>query len=303
MSAPQRSPGRLVSRRIPPVTGVPAAHPARRGGQSRVPNAAPAAALPVTPAEEAAEPVVHAAPHPAEAEEAAPGPVPDATRHPVELAGLLHELSARLLSADDMTQAMERLAAFTADALPEVLRCSVALIGEGEPLTVAASGPQGAALDDCQYAAGQGPGLEAARTRALVTARDLPSDDRWPEVAARARDAGVHAVAAIPLDVARSAVGSLSVYVGHPDGIGPDLLLTAMAIVNQSEILLGELDRRAALSQGATVDRAIGVIIAQRGCGVREAYDVLQETAQRLGMDRRAVAERLITAAARNADT
>ena len=71
-----------------------------------------------------------------------------------------------------------------------------------------------------------------------------------------------------------------------------------MAIVNQAEVLLGELGRREALSEGATVDRAVGVIIAQRGCGVREAYDVLRETAQRLGMDRRAVAERLIAAAA-----
>ncbi len=294
MSAPQRSPERLVSRRTPPVTGVPAAPPTRRGASSRVPNAAPATALPDTPPEDATA-----------AAEGAPatGPILGAGPHPVELAALLHELSARLLSADDMAAALEGLAGFAAEALPEAVRCSVALIAEGEPLTVVASGPGAGPLDDCQYAAGQGPGLEAARTRALVTAQNLPADDRWPEFAACARDAGVHAVAAIPLDVARSSVGALSVYVSRPDGIGPDLLLTAMAIVNQAEVLLGELDRRAALSQGATVDRAIGVIIAQRGCGVREAYDVLQETAQRLGMDRRSVAERLITAAARNAAT
>jgi hypothetical protein len=219
----------------------------------------------------------------------------------VELAGLLHELSARLLSAGDLTRALERLAAFTAGALPGVLRCSAALIADGEPLTRAASGPHAQALDDRQYAAGSGPGLEAARTRALVTTRDLTCDARWPDLAECARDAGVRAVAAIPLDVARSSVGALSIFAARPDGIGPDLLLTAMAIVNQAEILLGELDRRAALSEGATVDRAAGVIIAQRGCGVREAYDILQETAQRLGMDRRSVAERLIAAAARNA--
>jgi AmiR/NasT family two-component response regulator len=74
-----------------------------------------------------------------------------------------------------------------------------------------------------------------------------------------------------------------------------------MALVNQAAVLLGELRRRDAESTDATVDRAVGVIIAQRGCGVREAYDVLHETAQRLGLDRRAVAERLISVAARNA--
>jgi hypothetical protein len=47
-----------------------------------------------------------------------PGP------HPVEVAGLLHELSAELLSADDLPQAMDRLAAFVAAGVPSVMRCS-----------------------------------------------------------------------------------------------------------------------------------------------------------------------------------
>jgi AmiR/NasT family two-component response regulator len=71
-----------------------------------------------------------------------------------------------------------------------------------------------------------------------------------------------------------------------------------MAIVSQAELLLGEIRRRSALGGGATVDRAAGVIIAQRGCGVREAYDVLEDTANRLGLDQYAVANRLVAAAA-----
>jgi hypothetical protein len=221
--------------------------------------------------------------------------------HPVELAGLLHELSARLLSADDTVQALDRLAAFVAGAMPDVLRSSVVLIGENTPLTVAASGPAAQALDDLQYEIGQGPGLDAARTRAVVTAEDLTADARWPELTDCAQAEGVRSVAAIPLDLQRAAVGSLSLYVGRPDGIGPDLLLTAMAIVSQAEVLLGELRRRELHSEGASVDRAAGVIIAQRGCGVQEAYDVLQDTAHRLGIHRQTVAERLVAAAARNA--
>jgi hypothetical protein len=227
---------------------------------------------------------------------------PPAGPHPVELAGLLHELTARLLGADDVPHALDRLAAFAAGAITGTVRCSVALIGEGSPPVVAASGTAAKALDDAEYAGGDGPGLEAARTRALVTAPDLQSDPRWPRLAECARDEGVHGVVAIPMDVQRSSVGALSLFVATPGGIDPELLLSAMAIVNQAELLLGELGRREGLREGATVDRAAGVIIAQRGCGVQEAYTVLRETAQRLGLDRRAVAERLIAAAARNAD-
>jgi transcriptional regulator with GAF, ATPase, and Fis domain len=218
--------------------------------------------------------------------------------HPVELAGLLHELSVRLLAADDVPGAVDRLAAFVRRSVPGTVRCSVVLIGDGAPLIHAASGPEGQAFDDLQFATGEGPGLEAARTRALVTAQDLPSDARWPQLADCALEHGVHSVASIPLEVQRSSVGALSLFLGRTRAVDPDLLLTMMAIVGQAEVLLGEVQRRDGLSAGAAVDQAVGVIIAQRGCGVQEAYDVLRDTAQRLGMDRQSVAERLIAAAA-----
>ncbi|WP_433375998.1 ANTAR domain-containing protein [Actinoplanes sp. CA-142083] len=218
--------------------------------------------------------------------------------HAVELAGLLHELSVRLLGAESFASALERLAALAIGAVPGVVRCSVALIGEGGPLTCTAAGPSGEGVDELQYALSTGPGLHAARTRALVTVNDLTTDERWPELAEPARAEGVRAVVAVPLDVPRAEVGAVSLYLDGPGNLGPDLLLTAMALVNHAEVLLGELRRRDETSTDAAVDRAVGVIIAQRGCGVREAYDVLGETAQRLGLDRRAVADRLIAAAA-----
>ncbi|WP_433301685.1 GAF and ANTAR domain-containing protein [Actinoplanes sp. CA-030573] len=207
----------------------------------------------------------------------------------------------RLLGAESFASALERLASFAVGAVPGAVRCSIALIGEGGPLSCTAYGPSGEGVDELQYASGAGPGLDAARSRSLVTVEDLAADERWPELAEPARAEGVRSVVAVPLDVPRAEVGSLSLYLDRPGGLGPDLTLTAMALVNQAEVLLGELRRRDEASTGAAIDRAVGVIIAQRGCGVREAYDVLGETAQRLGLDRQAVADRLIAAAARNA--
>jgi GAF domain-containing protein len=219
--------------------------------------------------------------------------------HAVEIAGLLHELSARLLGADGFAQALERLAAFAAGAVPGAVRCSVTLIGEGGPAAIAGHGTAGHQVDEIQYATSTGPGLEAARTRALVTAQDLTTDPRWPALAQAARSSGVCSVVAVPIDVHRVSVGALSLYAEAPDGIEAPMLLTAMAVAGQAEVLLGELRRREALMEGAVVDRAAGVIIAQRNCGVQEAYAFLQDTAQRLGLDRRTVAERLIAAVAR----
>jgi GAF domain-containing protein len=220
--------------------------------------------------------------------------------HAVEIAGLLHELSARLLGADSLAQAVERLAAFGAGAVPSAVRCSVTLIGEGGPATTTGHGPAGQQLDEVQYAVSTGPGLDAARTRALVTSADLAEDPRWPSLAPAALQSGVRSVVAVPIDVQRVSVGALSLYVEAPDGITPAIMVTAMAMANQAEILLGEVRRRDALVEGAAVDRAVGVIIAQRNCGVQDAYAFLQDTAQRLGLDRRTLADRLIAAVARN---
>jgi hypothetical protein len=228
-------------------------------------------------------------------------PVVAVDPHAVELAGLLHELTVQLLSADRLSHALDRLAAFGASALPGVARCAVTLIGEGGPLVSAAAGSRGETFDQLAYDQSTGPGLEAARTRALVTAGDLTGDERWPHLAAAARADGLGAVVAVPLDVRRTSVGAISLYLNRTGTPDPELLVTAMAVAGQAEVLLAELYRREALTEGAEVDRAVGVIIAQRGCGVQEAYRVLQESAQRLGMDQRTVAVRLVTAAARNA--
>jgi hypothetical protein len=277
MSAPQRSTGRrLPSRRAIAATDVPP--PARLAVRGRV----------ATPP----GPKISVAP-------LAPPSEPATTPHPVEVAGLLHELSARLLGAEDVPEALERLAALGAQAIRGTMRCSVALIGEGGPPALAASGPQGRQFDDLQYESGNGPALEAARTRAVVTAHDLFTDTRWPHLNDCARAQGIRGVLAVPLDIQRSAVGSVSFLVARPSGIDPELLLTAMALVSQAEVLLGEFQRRQSQREGAVVDRAAGVIIAQRGCGVQEAYDILRDTSQRLGLSREEVADRLIAAAAR----
>ena len=126
--------------------------------------------------------------------------------HAVELAGLLHELSVRLLNAESFASGLERLAEFLVGAVPGTVRCSVALIGEGGPLTCTAAGPSGEGVDEIQYASSAGPGLDAARTRSLVTVADLTRDGRWPELAEPARAAGVRSVAAVPLDVPRAEV-------------------------------------------------------------------------------------------------
>jgi GAF domain-containing protein len=238
---------------------------------------------------------------------------PGTPPHPVELAGLLHELTAQLLASPDVHDSLERIAGLAAGALPEAVRCSVVLIGDGTPTVTAARGEQACELDGLQHATGQGPALDALRTRSVVTCRDLTTDPRWPAIGDCARRSGVGAVASVPMDVRRNAVGALTVFVARPDGVDAHVMITAMALAGQAEILLGEVLRRQSEAEaagqlvatrlaGATVDQAVGVIVAQRGCGVDEAYEILRETSERLHTHPQDVAERLVRAAVRHAE-
>ncbi|MDP9816349.1 GAF and ANTAR domain-containing protein [Spirilliplanes yamanashiensis] len=220
--------------------------------------------------------------------------------HPVELAGLLHELTAELLAAADVPDALDRLARFAHQALPGADRCVATLVGDGLPPLAAAAG---ADLPGVPGPHDEGPGAAATRGRELVTTADLAADERW----AGPFPAGI-AVAAVPLDVRRQSVGALTVYAAR-DALEPGVLLTAMALAGQAEVLLAELLRRSAqaeltadlvatLRTGA-VDHAVGVIVAQRGCDLPAAYTFLHETAERLGLTPAALAEKIVASAAR----
>ncbi len=233
--------------------------------------------------------------------------------HLVELAGLLHELTALLIEAGTVQDALDRLVGCIARAVPAVAGCSVSLVGDGMSMSTATFPACYRPLDAVQYESGLGPCLDATRTRTLVTSQDLAADDRWPPLSARAAGLGVHAVASVPLDVRRNAVGAINLFVPRRDGIDSCLLITAMAVAGQAEVLLSEMFRRAAeaeatadlvasLRRGATVDHAVGVLVAQRGCGVQEAYEVLREIAHRLNVRPLVVAERLVETAVRRAE-
>ncbi|MDR7278799.1 GAF and ANTAR domain-containing protein [Catenuloplanes atrovinosus] len=228
--------------------------------------------------------------------------------HSVELVGLLHELTAMLLGATGIEAALADLARFAAFAVPGVAHCSVLLITEGRPAVSVASDSGRRKIDDVQQDEAAGPSLDAIRTREPVVSADLHVDERWPALQPAAVGTGLRTAIALPIDVGRDAVGALTLYLAEPDAAGPRRTVAAMAIAGQAALLLAEVLRRAEEAavplaaqetSDATVNHAVGLIMAQRGCGPAEAFEVIDETATRLAVSPRVVAERLLETAQR----
>lgn len=225
----------------------------------------------------------------------------------VETAALLREITAGLIGSAGLDDALRRLAETLGQALPGVRRSSVTLLRAGEPASVAASDPATLDLDDLRSGA-EGPALTAIRTRDLVLAGDLRSDDRWPDWTRRALAAGIGGVVAAPVDVDDQVIGAISLYAEQPATLAAHQL-TAMLAAEHAGLLLAAVrdrDRWAgqladlgdSVGAGEIVGQAVGVVMTQRRCSATAALQVLRDASESLSIPLREVAQRLVTSVA-----
>jgi len=234
----------------------------------------------------------------------------DGGLHVVEIVALLREVTAKLIGSDDLDEALAALVRTTAHSVPGRAWCGITLIREGAPVTAAVSEPLPAGVDEGPAEGpGEGPCLAAIRSRDMVIAQDLDADDRWTSWSQRVRGAGVHGVLSVPLDIDERVIGGLTLYAAQPQTFTPDVQLTTLLVAEHAGPLLAAvLDRGRlaglaaeladALSSGEAVNRAIGIVMAQRGCGAEDALDVLRQASTRLRVPLTEVADRLVTAIA-----
>jgi GAF domain-containing protein len=226
--------------------------------------------------------------------------------HLVEIVATLKELTAQITRAGDLTEAILQVLQATGHLLPDHVHCGVTLVAQGRPATFVSAGPAPEAIDEVQYDDGQAPGLEAIRTRSLVICEDLATDGRWPAWSQRALAHGVRAVMAYPFDVDEPMLGALNLYADRPTGFVDETPIIAMLLAEHASLLLGVRLRQAELEEklaraggtdqgGVSVERAVGIVMAQRGCTPEKALDHLHDAASTLGVQLTDVAQRLVT--------
>jgi transcriptional regulator with GAF, ATPase, and Fis domain len=224
--------------------------------------------------------------------------------HLVEIVAALKEITAVLSTATALPAALDDLVKVTTDLLPADISCGVMLVGQGEPATFAGSGLATEVLDESRHADGEGPMLDAMRARDVVLAQCLDREPRWPAWRAAALGHGVHGVLAYPFDVDPHTLGALTLYAGRCEALTGDVPLIAMLVADHASLLLRvcrrQLDEDAALAAqlteepAAVLERAVGIVMAQRGCPPEQALRHLHDASTHLGVGLPAVAERLV---------
>ena len=179
---------------------------------------------------------------------------------------------------------------------------SVSLRRHGQLATVAASDQIILDMDAEQYAAGEGPCVDASIKGRRFHARSLDDEDRWPTFTPKARALGIQAILSSPLVAHSHSVGALNIYSLQPWAFGDDDRDLAMRFATEVSAILTDAgvdvsdDRRserfqASLRSREVIAQAQGVIMEREGITENEAYTVLRVHSQRTGVSLRAWAE------------
>jgi hypothetical protein len=225
----------------------------------------------------------------------------DSKSHLVEIVATLKEVTALITAAEGLPEAADGLAKAMGDVLPPHVRCGVTLICEGTPALYACAELPEEVLDETGNSDGDGPCLSAIRARDIVISHNLASENRWPAWTELAREHGIRSVLSYPFDVDTLSLGALNLYADRANGLGDDIPIVAMLMADHASLLLRvrreqflQHHRVAEAGADAVVERAIGIVMAQRGCAPEQALRHLHEAATHLGVGLDAVATRLV---------
>jgi GAF domain-containing protein len=160
--------------------------------------------------------------------------------------------------------------------------------------SVAATDSAGAALEETQEEAGEGPCVDCLMHHRTVRCTDLATDPRYSRVGPPLAERGVHAVLGVPVAIGGVSVGALNCYVSEPHewsdaeeqalAAYAELLGRALGsalVARRQSALAAQLQY--ALDYRVVIERAVGFVMARDGVDAVTAFDGLR----RLARDRR----------------
>ncbi len=182
----------------------------------------------------------------------------------------------------------------------------VSLLESGQCRFAAASDERSAALERLQEAGQAGPCVDACLTGKTVTVSSLTeAASEWAGYRQAVRDAGIAAVAAVPMCHNGESVGTVDLYDVSPRDWSAEDLRVAGILADMATgylVQAWELARQyrlneqlqEALDSRIVIEQAKGALAAERHISVDEAFKVLRRHARNHSVTLRSVAEAVV---------
>lgn len=219
------------------------------------------------------------------------------------------------MDADRAKRILHGLADIAVQVVRGAEAASFTVVETGGAMTTPAfTGALAERVDAVQYAAGQGPCLDAATAVewTAILVRDLPQETRWPALAAQSAAAGARSVMCVSLFAGPSlgaggsqrAVGSLNLYAGTAAVFGESERDTALLLALYAALALaateaiGDAGERIdqlteAIATRNVIGQAQGILMERNKFTAGQAFDRLRAASMNLNRKLRDVAKDL----------
>jgi GAF domain-containing protein len=218
------------------------------------------------------------------------------------------DLGWDLFGTHDVRLALQRLVHSAQRIISGVDFVSITVAAGGSYATPAYTDGAAVELDLVQYAADDGPCVDATRIPGLglTYCENLGVDPPWKKFAERAIELDVHSVLSVGLFPTAEAprIGALNFYARTPgalDSVDRDIAVilaayagTALAAVSALETAEQHAEHlQQALQTRDVIGQAKGILMTRRGLTAEEAFRVISESSQRLNIKVRDLAREI----------
>jgi GAF domain-containing protein len=212
------------------------------------------------------------------------------------------------LAETDLKGVLDQVAHLAKRTIPGAEEVSVTLVGKKDAYTAAYTGQLALGLDELQYGKGHGPCLDASASGSALSLPDMTTEERWPDWATRAAQAGARSSLSVGLPMHEQVTGALNVYATQPKAFDDDAILLGQTFAGYAAVALTNAhlydaqanlaqQMQAAMQSRAVIEQAKGIIMGGRHCTADEAFAILIRLSQNTNRKLREVATALVASA------
>jgi GAF domain-containing protein len=209
--------------------------------------------------------------------------------------------ATRSMHAKTTTQEMLDEAVHIATEIIE--GCDLAGMSVVNPLgidTPAGSGEVLRRLDGLQFDLKEGPCYDALRTHEVVLARDLASDERWPNWGPRVvEEMAVRSIVSYRLFTAGHSLGAMNLYSRRIDAFDAEDIDNGAALAAHVAVTLAESQNvkhlEAAINVRTVIGRAEGILMERFDLSPAHAFAILRRVSQDRNIKLNRVAAELVS--------
>jgi GAF domain-containing protein len=222
-------------------------------------------------------------------------PAPDVATALTAAARLLHRPTER---GDTLAAVVEA----ARDTVPGVDAAGITVLGTGGRLdTPVATDDLARDLAVAQRTLGEGPCRDALDGQGRVVSADLSGERRWPQYAARAREAGLRSQLAIQLHDQDRVLGVLNLYSTTSDLSHHETVRVAELFAVHAGIALTTAQHREQMNDALTsrkvIGQAIGLVMERYQLDDQRAFEFLVRISQSSNVKIRDVAQEMVSQA------